>query len=202
MFRKITIKILILFICFDAFSNSFKGGATAGVTFCQVDGDNLSGFNKPGGAAGFFVNRNIKNNFSYQFEIKYVEKGRRAKSSVDNPVVDILSLKYIEFPLSGRYLYKKKYLFEGGLYGAYLFKTTVKDENGVVEQGLQESYKKSDVGLLAGGNYLINDHFIFNIRYSYTLIRIYKIPDGTSTGPWFHRGHYNNVINLSLYYQF
>lgn len=194
--------ICLLFICFQINSQSFNGGITGGATFCQVDGDNLSGFNKPGSAAGLFVNRNISEKISYQFEIKYIEKGARAKSSADNPVKHILSLKYIEFPLSWRYLYKKKYLAEGGIYGAYLFKTTVKDENGVVNQGLLDPYKKTDFGLFGGGNYLINKHFIFNIRYSYTLIRIFKIPDGSSIGPWYHRGHYNNVMNFSLYYQF
>ena len=182
-------------------SQSFNGGVSAGFTFCQVDGDNLSGFNKPGITGGFFVNHKIKGGFSYQFEIKYAGKGARSGFNPNDPSVTVNSLKYIEFPLSVRYLYKKKYLLESGLYAAYLIKSQFKDENGVIGQATADPYNKTDTGFLIGINYTINDHFYATIRYLYTLIRIYKIPGGSTLGPWYHRGHYNNVLNFSIFYQ-
>ena len=108
--NRILTLIFFLLILINVYPNTFNGGLSAGTSFSQIDGDRQSGYHKLGLSGGFFVNRNISSIISYQFEIKYIEKGANDTKNIDYKI----SLKYIQFPLSLRYLYKKKYLFEGG----------------------------------------------------------------------------------------
>lgn len=214
-FTKQTV-ICFLFISYlglTASAQRFNGGMLAGFTATQIDGDMLSGYDKPGVSGGFFINTkikdfatkiekadNINDTLTYafhtfaQFEMKYIDKGARASS------YHVMRLRYIEFPVFAGIVIKNRYFAEAGLYAGYLFYQKFQDETGL--HSPPTPYHKVDFGGLIGAGYKINKHASVDFRYSYTFIRIYKIGDGNSPGPWYYRGHYNNVLNLNILYQF
>jgi opacity protein-like surface antigen len=203
---RLLIFIIFIFLSGYIYSQRFGGGADAGITFSQIDGDKLSGYNKLGFSGGFFVNTKINNSLVGQLEIKYIEKGASTHFQITNPVISVITLKYIEFPFIIRYKFDfhqkyKRYSIMAGPYLGVLFAETGRDESGRVDPQNLLQYHKLDFGGIIGAQYKITEKLNFDFRYSYSLIRTYKIPGGSPGGPWYFRGHYNNVINFSLYFQ-
>lgn len=89
--------LAILFLCVTAHSQAFFGGIALGGVTSQVDGDHNNGFHKVGLTGGVFVGYEIDDIFEAQFEIKYIQKG--AKSSADDPNPFTIRLDYVELPL-------------------------------------------------------------------------------------------------------
>ena len=78
---------------------NFKAGIRFGICGSQVNGDNLSGFNKAGIVAGAFVNRNLSKPFNMQMEIVYIQKGSRKPTDDANSYYR-LRVHYIVLSLS------------------------------------------------------------------------------------------------------
>lgn len=204
---------LVLFLILNfLISNSqdFNGGIFAGFSGSQIDGDTYAGYNKLGLVTGAFVNRDLSQRINLQFEMLYIQKGARENPNPDalNPSLYCIDLKYIELPLLVRYkLYKfqEKVTLEAGLSGAVLIKTTNKSDN----YTLTEPYKKSDFSTNIGVNYKILDNLSINLRYIYSLF-FAPIRTTNENAKWMFLwplyisipGQYNNVLALTLRYQF
>ena len=100
---------LCCFIFASLFSTaqSFKGGILAGMTTSQYDGDTYSGFHRVGISGGGYVAHNISEKFSWQMEIKFIQKGSFQSANFDPPSPKFdLRLNYVELPFFIKYDYK------------------------------------------------------------------------------------------------
>lgn len=179
----------------------FRFILSLGINGTQVDGDALGGYNKMGPYAGIHANRKMGEKTEFSIGLTYTQKGSRSNSSLQNPNYYILRLNYVEVPWMFIYNYKTKYRFEGGVSGAYLFKSH--EENGQI--GVYKGNLKSyDFCYNFGVGYNLNEKMFFNLRYSYSFLPIRDYSKNVYLGNiWqrtFGRGLYNNVVQVSFNY--
>lgn len=133
-------------------SQNIEGEALLGMNASQIDGDQISGYNKPGfylgGAAGF----ELKKDFGVKFRIMFSQKGSRA--SEDDPFFLVYRLNYLEFPLIFDYTYKQKFLFEAGLQPYILVSARVDDGFGFTS--VSDQFEPLTYGFYLGGGYVLD----------------------------------------------
>ena len=79
-------------------AQGFEAYAIGGVTFSQIEGDNLKGYNNVGLMAGGASNFILQNDFSFQQEIVYYQRGSRANADqLNDDIFTIKGLRYIDF---------------------------------------------------------------------------------------------------------
>lgn len=202
-------KILLFILCFTWITISaqvFKPGLMLGISGSQIEGDGYGGYNKIGFIAGGFVNTDLSEKLSTQFEIYYINKGSFDALHPDKRDYDSfkVNLNYIEIPISIRYKHYKLML-EAGLYLGKLVGTPkLSDENGEVFVN-QYPFKSFDFGGFLGIYYHLNDHFILNLRSKNSLIPIRDFPSldqGSFFNIFLNNGWYNVDLNFSIRYEF
>ncbi len=214
-----------LMSCSSLHSQGFKGGLLAGITTSQVDGDNMSGYNKFGFQGGVFVKTYfnpgnlsaftfqytgkagdttdvvLKPRWALQLGLKYAGKGAANRFDPDNPVIRQNILHYVEFPVLMNYYYHDKWFFEGGLIPGYLNKSISKVLGNTSTNS--RDYNKFDLAGALGVNYLFSPQIWLNMRFSYSLFPFYKTQAFSNCRPAYASGcFFNNVIRFGLYYQF
>ncbi len=194
------IKIFILFFLFIAnfvYAQRFNAGLRMGICASQVNGDNLSGYNKSGLIAGVFVNRKFSDLISMQMEMVYIQKGSRKPTDVNNSYYR-LRVHYIEVPLLVVFHVAKKFdITAGPTFGTLIF-SEENDEFGVYTNSIP--FEKFELSGNAGIVYKINDKWSFDGRYSQSITTIRPYPGSNSS--FFDGGQYNVLIEFSLFYQF
>jgi hypothetical protein len=195
---------LILVFCgllfsFTLSAQVFNAGISGGLNIAQIDGDGFSGYNKPGGALGLFVNTFFRESWAWQMEINYASKGAQRKVTLENPQYYKFDLRYIEIPLFVRYFINREVIIEGGLSAGYLFHSK---EDGLpgVEIPYTESFRKTEFAAHGGIGYLLTDNISFHARMSYSILPV-RDHAGGGTYRW-NRGMNNNVISFLMQYQF
>lgn len=177
-------------------------GAIAGVNASQVRGDNYGGFRKAGLLLGSYANFDLTEQFDFQFEINYSEKGSRKNPNTSEGDTDffLLRMNYIEVPAMIRFK-KRKFTYEAGLYYAQLISDHLEDENGPFEIPEQQNQlKDSDVGFLAGLDFYFTESIIMNWRYSSSILPVREFDSGASFR--FESGLMHHYISLSMRYEF
>lgn len=192
--------ILIILLPVIGFSQRFYGGFRLGITGSQVQGDNLSGFDKAGLTGGFLVGIPIGDYSDFQTEILFVQKGSRKNPTKNNLSKYIMRLNYIEMPFLYRRQLKQNYGFETGLSFGVLLKTegVEFDENGILNS--REPFKKYEVAGHVGIWYNLNDNSRINLRYSHSVLPIRPHQGGATY--YFNKGQYNLVLALTFEYRF
>lgn len=185
----------------------FEGGFSVGLNASQLDGDNLSGYNKIGGLGGFWVKFPFNKKWSAGLEFLFTQKGaiRKIDSAtlVSNFQFDKFRLNYIELPLFAEYTHKK-FGFQAGITTAYLLSATVYDFTGKLNY--KSKLKPIEYGLLLGTTYRINPILQIQLRFQYSINSIaegdnYHIFNNGQNNKLI-LGLYNNLLNLSVKYRF
>lgn len=194
--------VFFLILTFQAGAQSFDGGFRAGLIGSQVDGDNLSGFDKAGLTGGFMVSLPLNEFSDLAMEMLFVQKGsRRNPNNANNQTKYIMRLNYIEVPVLYRRQLKKSFGFETGLSFGILLDTENRefDIYGVIPA--RPDFEKYELAAHIGFRYFLNDHQSFNLRYSNSILPIRKAP-GISTYNYFIRGQYNMLLGLTYEHWF
>jgi hypothetical protein len=202
MKQSLLIVFFFLILASSSIAQKFNGGLLAGFTACQVDGDTYSGYSKAGFAAGAFVNRNINDTWSWQMELKLIQKGsHHVPDSLDpNDPVYRMHLNYAEVPLTLNYHYKKKFIISAGIGMGYLISfKEVKDDFRLYEDAYRY-YIDYELSYNFGLSYKLTKKLVFGIGHSYSILPIRKHASGSVYK--FNRGQYNNLISFTLFYQF
>ena len=188
----------------------FQAGLNGGIATSQVHGDNLSGFNKAGVAAGGFVKRILNDKWDALFEINYVQKGSR---KIPNPAKGdyrsyLLRLDYAEVPVVIRFKIQKQIALETGFAFAGLVREKeINNEINMIQTQQSAHFNKTDFSFIIGLNYLFKTNVDFIARYTNSFLPIREF----SAGPvyyqnWFfnlfNRGFYNNVLTFTARYTF
>jgi hypothetical protein len=144
------------------------------------------------------VNRKLGGKTAVQFEIEYIQKGSRRPVN-DNNEYYLMRLNYIEVPLLFNYYLGKKWNLEAGFAFAALLSGYQEDEAGEVKNA--PDFNKADYLFCGGANYFITDHFLFNVRYSYSVTSM-RANDENYSYYYFTGGQYNKVLAFAFAYIF
>ena len=92
---------------------------SVGISGCQVNGDNYSGYNKVGAFGGISVNAYLKERASLELGFFFSQKGSRHNAKPDKGDLSFykLNFNYIDLPLLFRYRVKPKLLCNGWTIG-------------------------------------------------------------------------------------
>lgn len=191
----------------DAVAQQFDGGILAGGVLSQVDGDDWVGYNKVGFLAGGFVNLELSPSSSLQMEMQYIQKGSRKPADLDSGYYFsyLLRLHYLEIPVLYQFTFLKRFQVEvGPAVDVLLGYSEQRDE-----QEVPNIYPFRSVTLagIVGASGYITKHLKATFRFNYSLLSLRKPQPPDSRGkPWrkifFEWGQYNNMMSLSLAYQF
>jgi len=201
------ILFIFVFSCFSVNGQVFKTGLIAGISGAQIEGDGFGGYRKLGVIAGGFVNTDLSEKISAQFEIYFINKGSFDAAHPDKGDFESfsLNLNYIEVPFSLRYKYNQ-FMFEAGLYYAKLVGTPkISDENGPVFVN-RFPFKGYDFGGFIGVYYQLTEHLTLNLRSKNSIIPIRDFQNYDQNigilNKLFNRGWYNVDLNFTIRYQF
>lgn len=185
-----------------ASAQNFNAGVLVGVNASQIRGDSYSGFNKAGALIGIYSDFVFSEEFSFQFELNYSQKGSRKNQDLENGDVDffLLRMNYIEVPLMIRWK-KGKFTYETGLYYGQFLNYHLEDENGVTQLEPEwNQFSNSDFGGLIGLNYNFTKHLIMNWRYNHSILSIRDFDSEANF--WFNDGMFHQYLSFSFRYEF
>jgi hypothetical protein len=188
--RKIVFFLLMAIILLGNVSKaqSFKGIITAGANACQIDGDNLSGFHKPGFMLGMGVERILNERWSILLGVEFMEKGSRT-SFKDSIRYFKWKMQYLDIPLVLSCKVHPRFRFQAGITPSVLL-------NDKVDAGLGYAAprdKDDAVNLLIAPavEFFPIENISLVMRYQYSLIRFNsQVPNATPK--------YHNLITVGL----
>jgi len=197
---------LIFFLRIDLIAQRFDGGILAGGLISQVDGDDWKGYNKVGYLAGGFVHLELSPHSSLQLEMEYIQKGSRKPANFDSGDYKtyLLRLHYLEIPLLYQFTFLKRLSVEVGPAADILL--------GYSEQGDGQEvpnrypFRRVTLSGIVGVSGYITRHLKATIRFNYSLLSLRQPQPDRRPEAWrkvlFEWGQYNNVLSLSVSYQF
>jgi len=183
------------------FSQDFQGGVFAGINGSQVAGDHGGGYNKAGIFGGGFVKYGFTDKWAAQMEIEYSQKGSRFNPTEENNYYQyLLRVDYIDIPLLVQFHASKKIVFELGASYSYLLHNyeEVYFSQDVVNRG----FNQSSANLVAGMYYYFTENIFVNLRTSNGLTPLRNDPTKGYTARLGKAGQYNDLLSLSLWYNF
>lgn len=182
--KKLILSVVISFFTLMTHAQNFEAHLIGGVSFSQIDGDKLSGYNKAGLVAGGSTGFKLKNGWSLHQEIVYYMRGSRATDSqlsLDN--FEVKRLDYIDLTALANYEVNEDWCILGGLgYGAFIF---IKSDVAVDKA----QYHSDWFGTL-GAQYKLSDKWVVVLKGQYSIVSVFKSQNA-----------YNNSLNLSLRYR-
>ncbi|MDF2457242.1 MAG: hypothetical protein K0R51_3235 [Cytophagaceae bacterium] len=195
-FSEFKVRFLFLICAFTFWqysqAQSFKGIITGGANACQIDGDGLSGFHKPGDMLGLGVERELHKRWSVILGIEFMEKGSRT-SSQDSILYFKWKMQYIDVPLVLSFKAHPRFRFQAGITPSILLNEKID-----VGYGYQKtSFKDDPFHLLVAPavEFFPLDNVSLLLRYQYSLIRFNSQVQNTI--PKFH-----NLITVGLRFYF
>jgi len=199
------IVLLLLALSTASIAQKFDAGFQVGLNTSQITGDDLAGYNKPGITAGIWVKRQFANpKLSAWMEISYLPKGskKNLRASDSIPTYYRLHLNYVEVPLSINYRITPKLSLETGLSCGVYINHVEEDEFGDLSgiYSPREQFARTDISFNAGGNWHINEKWMFNVRVANSIFPVRKHDLETSFR--LNRGQYSSCVMGRLFYTF
>ena len=163
-----------------SYSQGFTTSLLGGLNISQLEGDNLSGFNKPGFHAGMRTSYALKEKQGLSLEFLFQQKGSSSSLSLGSPGSDErITLSYLSLPIqyylnewqdeSGYYIFR----IEGGIVLNYLM--DVSSTNSFFD-GAIDQFSEFDAGISVGLAYSFTRSLAANIRFERSLLKIYEDP--------------------------
>lgn len=178
-------------------AQEFKSGYILGVSATQVDGDNLSGYNKLGPHLGIFVERMFGDKFGLRPEFLFTIKGAKNYVDIDNIADPIkTAFYYVEVPLFFNYRIKKYQIEAGPSFGVLMYSYN-NDNTG--KYTTTNRYNRMEWAAHLGVSYRLREKLLLYGRYSYSVDCV----DGGNCGalftsPKLRPGYFHNVISVGM----
>ena len=172
----------------------FASRTLLALNFCQIDGDQASGYNKFGYSAGYLISQGIGQGWEYQTGLLYTDRGSRRAFNPDDPSMPPMHLDYQMLDIM-LYLGKDLGNFKalGGLRTGYMFKA--KDKEGYI-QDLQGISNKVQMLAGLGAGYEFADRMALRLEGLYSINSIFRKTGNPN--PFVNNGSYHNNISLGL----
>lgn len=162
-------KVLIIFfsmcIVFNTVGQNKSAKLIIGAAATQVDGDDIGGYNKIGIVVGMGVSSPLNNDFEFQPELLYFQKG--SKQGANTSSILNLNFHYIEIPLMISREVIDRVEVQAGPSIGYLFKAS--GNVGGRNENILEDMNRVDLSLFLGGNYRLSDYWNLKVRYGISL---------------------------------
>ena len=184
-----------------------QGGILVGITGAQIDGDRLSGYNKPGLFVGGSILGGLTNEFSLEFQINFSQKGARSSNQEFEKTGRriIFKYNYIEFPINCRFQFSSNGCIGAGV-AANVF------VNGAIDAGENLGFtdltdadmKRINLSGQLLAEYKITDNLNIGGRFSYSLMPVNKLLNSQSTSQYllgYGDGLFNNTLTFFLAYR-
>ncbi len=200
MWRKLFIAVGLFFVLNGALAQRFDGGLIAGFNATQVEGDNLSGYHKPGILAGAFVQTDIAPAVVAGMEIKYSQKGSRRKYNPKQPDVDkyIMRLDYIDIPLFVGFRTSDKGMVIGGIAPGILLQSKELNSDGELPEPDRQEFNTFDLQPFLGFQFDFLERLSVDLRLGISVLHCSDKP--AASNYYTHNGLFNNNISLAFYY--
>lgn len=184
---KTTFSILFyfLFSIGSSFAQSFIAEVSVGLSASQINGDELSGFNKPGLVGGAGVAFPFHENWMIKSELFFIQKG--SKSTAKDPFFLIWRSSYLEIPFVISFNFAERFYAEGGVAGDILINSKVDGGGGFYD--VTDQMRTFNPVTIFGFGYALSEKLIFKARHSYSITSFSR-----------YSGKYNNTIAVYLSY--
>ena len=183
----------------NAQAQLFKGGAELGLLASQVDGDNMTGYHKPGLYAALFTNLPLnEGDFQLQMGLAYMQKGCKATNSQEEGALNTyhLTLHQAGIPLTLRWNRLEPFFFEAGCSFNITPLVRIRRNGELYQLGADDdTYRFFELGGIAGLQWQLDGHWGLHLRMLYSLT-----PAGKSR--YLQTGLRNNSLLLNLSYTF
>ncbi len=170
---------LFMLLSITAFGQRFGFGATAGLTFSQVNGDRLAGYDKLGIEAGLRTNILLTDRWDLIVELLYSQRGSASEITFGGDNAGYaLQLNYLAIPVMAELKdwevkdddnekFHRIRLAGGIVYGR-LFEATETFETNI-------DYGDQDLSMVIEGGYHITRHVAIALRYTRTVIPLDEV---------------------------
>ncbi|MDR0872953.1 MAG: PorT family protein [Prevotellaceae bacterium] len=197
--KKLTLLICAL-LALAANAQNFRGGAFAGVSVSQIDGDRCSGYYQPGLIIGASVDRALSEKFSLAMELKFLQKGAREIVQETDRYYKV-RLNYIQVPVLAQYRIWSNFIGEAGLGFAFLI--NAKEDFDGYGYERTEDYRRFELAGIFGVAYDIPKLPLrLGARFSYSILPVRKIENVDPIGFYDQTAQYNNNLEFALTYFF
>jgi hypothetical protein len=199
--KSYVIAVLLILTTYGAtlHGQTFHGGLSLGMVSSQVSGDQSAGYNKLGFYGGPWAHFSFRENWRFQRELAFMQKGSRENPSEENGHRSYkLNLNYVEMPLMFRWLYREKIEFEFGV--AYGFLISSYEEENFVELNTRPFHTHNS-SLVIGLFYHLSDRLHANFRTSNSITPIRQHISGGTSIRHLNFGQTNNILTLGLFYR-
>ena len=161
-------------------AQGFSASILGGFNLSQLEGDNLSGFNKPGLHVGMRTSYALKEKHGFSLEFLFQQKGSSSTLKLGSPRnTERITLNYLSLPLqfylnewqdvSGYYIFR----VEGGIVLNYLI--DVSSTNSFFDRSIDQ-FREFDAGLSLGLAYSFSKTIKANFRFERSFLKIYEDP--------------------------
>jgi hypothetical protein len=176
----------------------FKGGFNIGLLATQVDGDEHSGYKKPGLFLGMFANIPFEEKrIKLQLEIDYAQKGSRSPSL--SAFRYRIVLHQIEVPVIFGWNLWKEFTLELGLSPNIVASAKEYLNDELVIGGSKFNF--FELGGIGGVSYMFKEHYALFLRFNYSITPLGKSVISRNTNK-LERYMWNNALLFGFCYQF
>ena len=209
-----TIFLLLLFLSFLSFNTQAQrihGFVSSGITFAQIEGDELKGFRKYGYTGGVGALTSISSNGRWGMSVEALFSQRGTYDNSGDPYAMMMTLNYVDIPLLVHYQdpYGGMLLGAGVTYGRLVAQPNGKilfNANSMVPDTANMAFLSNDLCATLDLRFTMWKGLQLNIRWQYSIMAIKRQWhfDIYSQGRWTAHDNdcYNNAISLRLIYQF
>lgn len=202
----------------SAFSQEFFGGLILGGVTSQVGGDDRGGYHKIGIVGGAFAGLDLSEDFDFQMELKYIQKGSLSNDVENRPGTDpfLIKLDYIDLPIVFSYNLNNinindvslKWLeLEFGLSFDFLINSRQEIQGVVVPAS--DPWNKVVLNTVLGIRFNVNDNFQIGLRAVDAMTSVCKSskdPYDNGNVKYTRRlfgnyGMFNDVLQLALFWK-
>jgi len=195
------IVLLLTIVSLSGFSQRFEGGVLVGLNASQVDGDNYSGYHKPGIALGGYVQTNLSRTVYAGMELKFAQKGSRNIDSlaIQGQIKYIMRLNYVDLPVYLGFRTGERISLLVGVSPGYLISGTEYNDYGKLTEQDQKAFSEFDLQGLLGFRFQFTKRLFVDLRGAYSVLPIRK-QKGDPLWYW-KSNQFNNLLSTTVLYR-
>lgn len=193
--------LLLTITSLTGFAQRFEGGALVGLNASQVDGDNYSGYHKPGIALGGYVQTNLSRTVYAGMELKFAQKGSRNIDSLatDGQIKYIMRLNYVDLPVYLGIRTSERISLLVGVSPGYLISGREYNDYGKLTEQDQKAFSEFDLQGLLGFRFQFTKRLFVDLRGAYSVLPIRKQKGDPL---WYWRSNqFNNLLSTTVLYR-
>jgi len=199
--KKITLILLLVVLAFATFAQRFEGGIIGGLNASQVDGDNYSGYHKPGVAVGGYVQTDISRTVFAGMELKLMQKGSRNIDSLatNGQIKYIMRLNYVDLPVYLGIRTSERISLLVGLSSGYLISGKEFNDYGQLPVEDRHPFNAFDLQTMIGFRFQFTKRLFVDVRGAYSMLPIRDRPGDVL---WYWRSNqFNNMLSTTVLYR-